>query len=843
MLISRAWLQSLLMPGRVAFPDEAGLSSLITGLGLEVEGVTQFGAGLEAVVVGVVRGKRVHPSADKLGLVEIDDGTRTVEVVCGAGNVPDVGGRIAFAPEGAELPGGFKIGARTIRGVESRGMICSEVELGIGVDGDGIMVLPEAWAPGDRLIDRVPGIVDTVYEVSVTPNRPDALGHIGVARDVATKLGCTLVVDPLADPEPVPNPKLVTLSAPERCGRYFGYAFEGAAVGPAPLWMRVRLHRLGLRSINSVVDITNYVLMEWGQPLHAFDRARLAEGRVVVRLATDGETMTALDGAELTLTDDDLVIADAERPQALAGVMGGADSGVAEGTTTLLLEGAWFAPRDVRRTARRHQISSDSSFRFERGADHGVGLARAVARAVQLIGDHTGARLVGGHYVRGEVPEQPTVVLRPARVDRVLGMAIPTDEARRILAGLEIEVDASDPDAWSCVIPTHRPDLGIEEDLIEELMRHHGLDALPSAPAMATGYGTQAPTALRDPAGALSRAEVDALVDAFVATGCHEFVGLAFACPETLAAVDGHSVPVGVTNPMRKQHGVLRTHLLPGMLDALALNTARHGRPVRLFEIGRTYAWDSPPTGTGPTESIDRRLPTERLRAGVLLSSGVIVAGGEDAGFSAQTVSAVLCDALARVGVQAHVRPTSDGDTVACLHPGVQAELWVGGAEPRRIGHVGRVHPDLSLRWDLPEGVDAFYGELELGALPPGTPTLMVGLPRFPATSRDLSLDTAQNLPAWTVVDALRHAASTLKPSAEDAPKLAPGDRTNADVEVLEDYRGKGIDPGRRALLLRLHYRAAERSVKDAEVQSVHDALVDAALSALRSTDPSVQRR
>ena len=362
MLISRQWIASMLMPGRQPLPDDDALPSVVTSLGLEVEGVTRYGAGLDAIVVGEVAGKRPHPSADTLGLVDVFDGGSTQTVVCGASNVPEVGGRIALAPVGTRLPGGLTIAPRSIRGVESCGMICSEAELDLGPDADGTMVLPREWAAGERLVDRVPGIVDTVLELGVTANRPDALGHVGVARDLAAKLGCSLAVAPLSPPVAAPEPTLVTLSAPDRCGRYFGYALSGARVGPSPLWMRVRLHRLGLRPINNVVDITNFVLLEWGQPLHAFDRARLAEGRVEVRLAAAGETLTTLDGAALQLTADDLVIADARRPQALAGVMGGKDSGVDEGSTTLLLEAAWFAPAAVRRTARRHQISSDSAY-------------------------------------------------------------------------------------------------------------------------------------------------------------------------------------------------------------------------------------------------------------------------------------------------------------------------------------------------------------------------------------------------------------------------------------------------------------------------------------------------
>ncbi|MCB9713495.1 MAG: phenylalanine--tRNA ligase subunit beta, partial [Myxococcales bacterium] len=416
MLISRTWLSELLVdPRGTALPDGAALGDLITGLGLEVEGITRHGEGLDAIVVGEVRSVAPHPDADKLRVVELLDGTQTLTVVCGAPNVPPPGGKVAFAPVGATLPGDFSIGARTVRGVKSHGMICSEQELRIGPDHDGIMVLPTAWSAGERLVDRVPGIADTIYELGVTPNRPDALGHIGVARDLAVKLGRTLAVPPLAEPKVAELPELVTLRAPERCGCYLGYALEGAKVGPSPLWLRVRLHRLGLRPINNVVDITNLVLMEWGQPLHAFDRARLAEGRVVVRLASAGEAMTTLDEQALELRADDLVIADAQAPQALAGVMGGLSSGVSEASTALLLEAAWFSPLPIRRTAKHHGLLTDSSYRFERGVDHGVGLARAAKRALGLLERLTGARCVGGHRVEGQRPPVPAIALRPGR--------------------------------------------------------------------------------------------------------------------------------------------------------------------------------------------------------------------------------------------------------------------------------------------------------------------------------------------------------------------------------------------------------------------------------------------
>lgn len=850
MLISRAWLSELLVDGAgEGLPPDADLSKAITAVGLEVEGMTRVGQGLEAIVVGEVRTVAPHPAADRLRVVELFDGQRVLSVVCGAPNVPPPGGKVALAPVGTTLPGGLTLTARQVRGVDSHGMICSEQELGIGSDHEGILVLPADFAAGARLCDLVPGVVDTIFELSVTPNRPDALGHVGVARDLAVKLRRTLVVPPLPEPRVPTVPGLVTLEAPDRCGRYFGYALEGARVGPSPLWLRVRLHRAGLRPINDVVDVTNLVLMEWGQPLHAFDRARLHEGRVVVRRASAGERLRTLDDRDLELRTDDLVIADATAPQALAGVMGGKASGVEEGTTTLLLEAAWFHPSPVRSTARHHQTSSDSSYRFERGVDHGAGLHMAAKRAVGLLESLTGARCVGMAVVEGQRPAAPTIALRPARTRMVLGMDVSDGEARRILEGLQIEVDASNPARWQCRAPTHRPDLLREEDLIEEVMRIHGLEDLPAVASMPTGYGEPAATGLRDPAGALSRAQQDRLVDALAAEGLHETVSFAFADPDKLARVHGPAALEGAVrlrNPMRGLGGVLRTHLLPGLLDAAALNVARHARGVRLFEVGRVYQWGPAPSGDGPTAPIDRVLPHERVRAAVLLVGSR--AGDDAAPVDGRVLAGTLLDALRSLGLRATLAPASaDDPELAHLHPGVRGRVTMGGVA---VGSFGAVHPALCDAWDLPEGLPVVYGELAVDALPGPVPVRHVALPRFPATSRDLSLDLAIEVPAADVVAALEAAAASpaalavqAQHTAGDPPRLSLGDVGQAAVEVVEDYRGAGVDEGRRALLLRLGYRAGERTVTDDEVQALHAVLVEQALEALRARDAGVRAR
>mgnify|MGYP000010441845 CR=1 FL=1 len=823
MLISHAWLSRLLdLPGPA--PAPAQLAAILTGLGLEVESLQRKGDGLGTVIAAEVRACEPHPQAQKLSVVQLWDGQTTVQVVCGASNVPAPGGKVAFAPVGTRLPDGLEIAARELRGVASHGMICSETELDVGSDDSGILILPPAFAPGSSLTTLVPGVEDTILEVAVTANRPDALGHIGVARDVAAKLRGTLRLPPVRTVNPLaltPRPELVTISAGDRCGRYMGYVLEDATVAASPLWLRVCLHRLGLRAISNVVDVTNYVLLEAGQPLHAFDRAKLAEGRVVVRLAAPREQLTLLDGKPLALDEQDLVIADATRPQALAGVMGGADSAVSAASRELLLEAAWFAPRGIRASARRHGLASDSSYRFERGVDHGAGLGRAALRAENLLEDLTGARCTGHAEAVGERPARRTIDLRPARAEALLGVAIPDPDARAILRSLEVAIDDHDKQTWRCEPPSHRPDLQREVDLIEELMRHRGLEHIParaSVPAEARRAATCDPLTARG----------DRLAEGLMGAGLHEVVSLAFVAESKLALFPEVAPDrrVRVTNPMRGAD-VMRTHLLPGLLDALAHNVARHIRPVRLFELGRTYAWPEgilePAAFPAATRDIDVRLPVERSVAAMLLHTRE--------GSDPRVLTGAAAHALSRLGLRLDL---SEGSSVPWLHPGVQVRLLVGAVD---IGFAGEVHPDVIAAWDLPPGTRVAYAEIDIHSLPASPVALAREIARFPATSRDLSLEIPVTLPASVVVAALRSAVAAAAVSGEDPPRL------DEAIDVLEDYRGAGVPADHRALLLRLHYGAAGRTVTDAEVQALHAAIVEHACADLRRRAPTVHAR
>jgi len=840
MLLSCTWLSELLgRPIAVAPPFDKGdgpftapnIAARLTSLGLEVEGLAYFD--LPGVIVGRVDAINPHPNATKLNVVDLFDGEQTLTVVCGASNLPAPGGKVAFAPVGVTLPGGLELSQRELRGVTSNGMICSEDELEIGADASGILVLPEDAEPGTELRELVPGIRDAVIEISVTPNRPDALGHLGVARDLGLALGCKVELPATLDVSDAPEqPELVELAAPDRCPRYLGYALDGATIGPAPLWMRVRLHRVGLRALNNVVDVTNYVLMESGQPLHAFDRDKLAEGRVVVRRASAGEPMTLLDDSEIELRTDDLVIADAARPQALAGVMGGQGSMVEDQTTRLLLELAFFSPSPIRATARRYGLHTDSSHRFERCVDYGAQLEFAAGRALALLEQCAGIRCVGRLDARApaELPQTPTIAFDPAHVGRLLGMPIPAAEVERILTGLAIEIEREAEDRWQCRPPSYRPDLGRAVDLVEEVMRHHGLDHLPVRHSISTETCPPLPA---NPRRELS----ESLREALRAAGFHEHVAFAFIGDQQL---EGFAEPpperrVRLRNPMNERQTYMRPHLLPALLEALAYNHARHARPLALFEVGRVYHWPAtaPTLPDSPTAAVDRQLPAEPDRAGALRASRART----EIGTLARATTAELLAILQRVGLHARLAPAAS--PVTWLHPGIQIGLWI---DERQVGVVGEVHPDVLATRDLAE-LEVAYGELWVDALPPVPVVAYAPLTRFPATTRDLSIDLSDAVGAHAVLAALEAAAAEHHEHGDDPVRLANPEDPRRAIVSLEDYRGEGVANGRHALLLRLSYGAAERSVTDAEVKPLHEAIVASALERLRELDPELHVR
>ncbi len=798
MKISFNWLRELcdLKPGVTA----DSVAERLSLAGLEVESIERRGRDLTGVVVAEVRGKRPHPGADALSIVRLVAGDAEEEVVCGASNVPAAGGKVAWAQPGATLPGGKKLDRREIRGVMSPGMICSEVELGIGEAGDGILILsPDAPVGAD--LARFVGLLDEVLEVNVTPNRPDALSHAGIAREVAALFETTWRLPPIDAVAQIPLPQGrgvdVEIRDSAACPRYAARVVTGLQVGPSPLAMRVRLGACGVRAISNLVDVTNYVMLETGHPLHAFDLDRLRGGIVQVRRANRGEKITTLDGVERPLQEGDVVIADGHGAIALAGVMGGAESEVSSATTAVLLEAATFDPRAVRRTAKRLGLHSEASHRFERGVD-AEGVPHASKRAAALLARLGGGALAGEGIDRYPQQAHPRrVTLSTAGLSRLAGFEIPLAQAAEKLAAIGIASAPDGADRIAATVPTFRPDVTIEEDLVEEVMRLVGYDRAPARLPRGGGTPSPSPEALADRAR-----------DALAALGLAEIVSWGFVPRPWLAALgEPLSDGIALKNPISADYEVMRTSLLPGLVDAARRNVARSVLDVGLYEVGPIVR-RAADAKEAPRESMSAAAILVGRRAGWLEPDEPVDF------FDAKLVASELLRAL---GVEAPAFvPAPRGTTPALFHPGVSAEIRVGGGQV--IGKLGELHPRLRRTLGLEQrafylevGVDAVAGERHA--------VRSVAPPRFPASSRDISF--------W-IDESVTAAEQRALMSSADEPLLR-------DLRVLQDYRDpRYAPPGKKGMLWTLVYRADDRTLTDAEVDAAHARIV-AALQAAPS--------
>ncbi|MSP60484.1 MAG: phenylalanine--tRNA ligase subunit beta [Myxococcales bacterium] len=822
MKVSVNWLRELL-DGLAATDSE--IAARLTAAGLEVEGETRLGAGLSGVIVAEVRETRRHPKADKLTLVDVFDGHEVTQVVCGAPNVPAPGGKVVWARPGATLPNGITLAPKEVRGVLSPGMLCAEDELGLGASHEGILILDSDAAPGADAAALL-GLPDTILELNVTPNRPDCLGHLGVARELTALFpGARLRplsadLEPWLSEGPVTELATVTLEDAEGCPRYTARVLLGVKVGQSPLPVRLRLQSLGVRAINDVVDATNLGLLETGHPLHAFDLDRLAGHAIVVRRARPGEPITTLDGQERALTGDDLAICDAERPVAIAGVMGGRHSEVGPATTRILLESAHFAGPRIRRTARRLGLHSEASQRFERGTDPNDGVTLSSLRCARRIALSTGARIARGAIDRYPHPIDPrAIVLRPDRTERLLGTPVSPSEQARILTSLGLTCEG-DEGPLRCLVPTFRPDLTREIDLIEEVARVHGYDRVPATLPRATGVGG-AP----DPAAEAA----DSARDALWALGLAETLSFAFIAPERIAALgftDGRSDPLLLQNPLREEQSALRTSLLPGLLAALQHNLSRGVADVALFEIGTTFrrrprapqAVSGASCSEGGFAAEDARtcegkgepLPDERqMVAGVLSGRrGGWLKPGAELDFS--DVKGVVEGLLDRCRIPGTTFRAATSDEAPFFHPGLRAALTVESNGDTALGVLGELHP--ALRERLGIALPAFAFELDLAPFSTAAPTVMGPLARFPGSSRDSSFFVDAAIPAAAIQAAIVRASLLVE-----------------SVHIREDYREPGrVPPGKKGLLWSIHYRAPDRTLTDDEVNADHARVMDA---------------
>jgi phenylalanyl-tRNA synthetase beta chain len=762
----------------------------LTMAGIETSPVAEGASELAGLVVAEVLDVAPHAAGGALRVCEVSTGAERYRVVCGAPNVR-AGVRAAFAPPGATLPGGRSVAVATIRGTASEGMLCSEAELGIGQDADGILLLDADAPVGADLVGHL-GLDDAILEVEATPNRPDCLSILGVAREVAALTGGRLRLPDCGvreDPGLTTAGWRVTVEDPELCPRYAARLIAGVTVGPSPGWLAQRLRAVGLRPINNVVDVTNYVLWELGHPLHAFDGDLLSGRHVVVRRARPDETVVTLDGQSRPLGETMLVIADAARAVAVAGVMGGASTEVRASTRTVLLESAYFAPGSIRRTAKALALSTEASYRFERGADV-EGLRDALDRAARLVAELGGGRVATGVLDAYPVPRRPLAVsLRLDRIRRVVGACPPRSVVADILRGLGFPATERDG-GFDVVVPAFRRDVTMEDDLVEEIARVWGYGQIPSTLPSGTLALTRRPRHL---------VALDAVRRSLAAAGCQEAVSLSPIDPAHLRHLglqaDDPRV-VRLQNPLAADRSVLRPTLLFGLLEAVQINVRRQAPDVRLFEVGRVFE------GVGRGE-----LPREDTRVGVVLT-------GLRAPRAWHTPRARVDVFDVKGAVEGLVEALGRGDVE--LEPGPAPYLEDGRAatvlvQGTPVGRLGELHPDVQRAFDLPGPV--YVAEVSLDAIEalPGRAVQYRPLVRYPGIQRDLAVVVAADVPSADVTRAIE---------AIRAPWLRR-------LVLFDVYEGVQVGPGRKSLAYGLLYQADDRTLTDAEVNRAHAEVVE----------------
>jgi phenylalanyl-tRNA synthetase beta chain len=780
----------------------ADVVSALNQLGLEVEGVEQPGEDITGVVAARVLDVVRHPDADKLSLVDITTGDAETRVVCGAPNVV-AGMVVPYAPSGATLPGPdggrFTLERRKIRGEVSDGMLCSARELGLGDDHSGILGLDANTELGHD-VREVLGLDDVIFDLAITPNRPDAMCIVGVARELAAHFSLDFVLpDPVAPTDPsVASDITVVIDDEARCPRYLGRVAR-VTMGESPAWMAQRLVKAGMRPISNVVDVTNYVLLERNQPLHAFDLSRLAGRGIVVRLANEGETMTTLDDVERVLTGEDLLICDAERaPQAIAGIMGGSTSEVSETTTEILLESAYFERMGIARSSKRLKLRSESSARFERGIDPDA-IAVNAERAMELLVQVAGAKVASDVVDVYPAPvERTRIRLRASRVNAVLGTDLDAQDVWSSLAPLGIDLDDATPedasdDVMAAVVPTFRPDLEREIDLVEEVARRIGFDRI----------GRTLPDTHGQVGMLTTRQQERRLVaDTLVGLGLSEAITLSLVSPTDLERAGAPlDRVVRATNPLRAEESVLRTAVLPGLLRAVAGNKAQGLADVAVFEMGRVFL-----TATDGRRN-DSPLPHEPEHVALALAGTVRRRPVEDdrpvdVHDAVDAVHAVL-DAL---GVE---DAALEADALTGYRAGRAARVVVAG---RDAGTVGEVAPEVLAALNLDAPVVA--AELVLDTLLDAArrDRTFRAPSRFPASNVDLAFVLADTVPAAAVIATLRGAV---------------GDALE-DVRLFDVFTSDAIGTGRRSLAFALRFRVADRTLTDADVAALRQRAIDA---------------
>ncbi len=789
MLVSIKWLKDYIDFDLTA----QELADRLTMAGLEVDEIKTITPKFSGVVVAEILSVAPHPKADKLSLCSVTDGTETYPVVCGAKNIK-AGDVVPLAKVGAVIPGGYTIKSTVLRGEKSDGMLCSETELEIGDDASGIMQLPAGMTPGIPL-ETALDLGDTVLDVSITPNRSDCLSMIGMAREVAALTGGKIKmpsIDIKESDEDVGSLSSVTIVDADLCPRYSARMIKNVKIGDSPVWMKVRLEAAGMRAINNVVDVTNFVMLEMGQPLHAFDFRFLEEGRIVVRKSKDGEEFVSLDEKSHILPADTVLICDGKKPVAIGGIMGGLNSEVKEDTQVIFLESAYFNPSSIRRSARRLAMPTDAAFRFERGIDP-EGVIRALNRAAQLI-----ALFSGGAVCKNYIDSYPqkiqavqNIPLRLDRIREIVGMAIASEDVMRILKSLDMTVLDEGGGKYLVTPQTFRVDIEREIDLIEEVVRLYGYDCVPvTIPAVSVKEMDVIPRLALE----------ERIRQLLTGSGYSEIINYSFTTP---ASADGLLLPsdderrrfVAIKNPLTEDQSIMRTTMSYGLLETLKKNMNNASFNLKIFEIGRIFF-----------KRGDGDLPEEKNILAGLLSGKT----SEDLwGLKVNVDFYDLKGCLENVfyDLKLEQRRYRAEISEPFLHPGQSCNLYVNDT---KIGFMGQVHPEVLEKMDIRS--TAYLFEINLDVLEKQlSPRIHYKeVSKFPAVTRDVAFVVPVTMEADKMLEIV----------------LTQREDLLENVGIFDIYAGKGLEEGTKSLGLRFSYRAPDRTLTDAEINSIHERIV-----------------
>jgi len=785
MIISFEWLSSFFKNP----PSLSEITEKLTMAGLEVEAVRNPFGEFDDIIVAKIVSIQPHPDSKTLKICTLDTGAEKAELICGAPNVIQ-DALVPWIKPGTTLPSGRKVEEISIKGRVSKGMIASKEDLGLEDKSEGIWLLPEHIVIGNSLSDSL-GKGAEILEINVTPNRGDCLSHLGVAREISAIFGLPLdLPDSFISETDEHADKAVSIDIQDKpaCPRYLCRIIRGVKIGPSPDWMAGRLESAGIRSINNVVDSTNYVMLGLGHPMHSFDMSRLSGKTIIVRRAGAGEKISTIDGIIRNLVTADLVIADDSGPIALAGIMGGEASGISTGTSDILLECAYFNPTIIRKTSSRLSLSSESSYRFERGIDPG-GLEYALDLCARLITETAGGRILRGYSGYGDTPAGKSINLRYSRLRDITGTQISHDSADKILLSLGFKKSSGDTNHSEFLTPTHRSDIAVEEDLIEEIIRLWGYERV--KPSLPSSREFRQVSSKRIDASVTAR-------EAMISNGFQETINYSFIPPAASAPLADPGNVIRVGNPLSEEQSIMRTSLLPGLFMGAAFNLRRQARSIRMFEMGKVFF----PSRNNP-------LPDEKTFLGAVLCGKLNERNWvfTDCDVDFYDIKGALERLLDAMGIES--LSVKARDIPKFMHPGRSAVLEIKG---EKIGLIGQLHPSVAEKYDVHPPI--FFFELDIGhpdvVAAPGK--IYKPFTDYPHSERDLAIVVGDQVTAGELIDTI---------NGLSIPEVVW-------TGIFDVYSGAQVGPGKKNVAIGIRYRASDRTLRDEEVDSIHRRIVDA---------------